>query len=171
MLQLNLLIGSLAALGHLAHGLQFNDRIKQTVGGEDVRLLHDADPENPTTVMFGNSPDPNTQGWTFNTEGFADDEAVISPLNSPSTLACDEGNACYLDLEGARRPFRVTRVDEKNPIFTFQDIESSLYLHRTPELTLELSPVQDETIYMTLEKIIGKNIRIFLVYFKISLIC
>lgn len=151
-----LLIGSFAALGHLAHGLRFNDRFRQDVGGEVLHLLHDS--EDATTVRFGNSPDLEKQGWTSNTEGFNDDEAVVTPLNSNRTLQCEVGSKCTLDLEGFRKPYRITRVDEKDPIFTFQDIPSSLYLSRTPDLYLELSDVQDDSIYFFFEKIEGTRI-------------
>ncbi|KAL4891339.1 hypothetical protein BDV59DRAFT_209021 [Aspergillus ambiguus] len=145
------LVGFLAALGHLAHGLIFNDRIRQDVGGELLYLLHDS--EDATTVRLGSSDDLEKQGWTSNTEGFNDDEAVITPLNSNKTLQCEVGSKCTLDPEGFRMPYRITRVDEKDPIFTIQDIPSSLYLSRTSDLYLELSEIQDDSIYFIFEKI------------------
>jgi hypothetical protein len=142
-----LLVGLLAAICHPAYGLVFNDRIKQVVGDSSLPLLHDV--ENSTSVRFGTPPDADSQAWTFNTEGFSDDEAVITPLNSSKTLVCEQGSRCTLDLKESKQAYRVTRVEGK--IFTFQDILSSLYVSRTSDLYLELTAVTSASIHFHLE--------------------
>lgn len=154
MMRSYLFAGLLAALSCPTNGLLFKDKIKQTIDGSTLSLLHDV--QDATSVQFGTAPDSSSESWEFNTEGFADDEAVITPVDSSKTLVCEQGSLCHLDPAGSRVPIRVVRVDEKNPIFTFQDISSSLYLSRTPDLHLELRDVQDESIYFTLEAIHGK---------------
>ncbi|KAF4771466.1 hypothetical protein N7455_007988 [Penicillium solitum] len=154
MMRSYLLAGFLAALSCPTNGLVFKDKIKQTIDGSTLSLLHDV--QDATSVQFGTAPDSSSESWEFNTEGFADDEAVITPVDSSKTLICEQGSPCHLDPAGSRIPIRVVRVDEKNPIFTFQDISSSLYLSRTPDLYLELRDVQDESIYFTLEAIHGE---------------
>lgn len=153
----HLLAGLLAALSCSTNGLVFKDKIKQTINGSTLSLLHDT--RDATSMQFGTAPNSNSESWEFNTEGFADDEAVITPVGSSKSLVCEQGIPCYLDPAGPKIPIRVTRVDEENPIFTFQDIPSSLYLSRTPDLYLELRDVQDESIHFTLEAIHGKYLR------------
>ncbi|KAJ6084671.1 hypothetical protein N7486_011471 [Penicillium sp. IBT 16267x] len=147
----SLLIGVLAALCHPAFGIVFRDRIKQVVGGSSLLLLHDVG--SPTFVGFGNPPNSETQAWKFDTEGFSDDEAIITPVNSSKTLVCEKGSKCRLDLESTKQAYRVTRVDGKNSVFTFQDTSSSLYVSRTSDLYLELTAVVSESIYFQLEAI------------------
>ncbi|KAJ5787324.1 hypothetical protein N7457_002314 [Penicillium paradoxum] len=146
-----LLVGLLTALCHSAHGLEFIDKIQQNVEGNTLSLLHDV--EDATSVKFGTSPDSQTQGWKFNTEGFSDDDAVITPSNSSKTLVCEKGSKCKLDLNGSKQPYRVVRVDEENPTFTFQDLSTSLYVSRTSDLYLELTDVVSESIYFHLAAI------------------
>ncbi|KAJ6018322.1 hypothetical protein N7451_001701 [Penicillium sp. IBT 35674x] len=146
-----LLFGLLAALCHSACGVVFNDKIKQDVGGVSLALLHDVG--DSTSVKFGNPPDFDSQAWQFNTEGFSDDEAVITPLNSSKTLVCEKGSKCRLDLEESKQAFRVTRADGKKSVFTFQDIHTSLYVSRTSGNFLELTDVGSDSIYFQLEAI------------------
>lgn len=150
-----LLLGLLAALCHQAFGVVFNDKIKQDVGGASLTLLHDVG--DPTSVKFGIPPDFDSQAWQFNTTGFSDDEAVITPLNSSKTLVCERGSKCRLDLEESKQVYRVTRANGKGPVFTFQDISTSLYVSRTSCQSLELSDVNAEAIYFQLEAIRGKH--------------
>lgn len=147
-----LLVVFLTTLCHSAYGLSFNDRITQVVGGNSLALLHDS--EDSTSVKFGNPPDSETQAWRFDTEGFSDDEAVITPLNSSKALVCEQGSRCRLDLENSKQAYRVTRVD--GSFFTFQDTLSLLYVSRTPDLYLELTAVNSDSIYFQLEPILGK---------------
>lgn len=151
-----LLFGFLTALCQPAYGLVFSDKLKQVVGGETLYLLHDV--EDATSVKFGNQQNPGTQGWKFDTEGFADDEAIITPLNSDKTLICEEGSICRLDLEGTKQPYVIARVSDELPIFTFQDKFSNLYVSRTPDLHLELTEDASNSIFFELEKIEGKHV-------------
>lgn len=144
-----ILFGIVASLCHPTYGLVFNDKIKQEVGGDSLALLHDVG--DSTTVIMGNPPDFDSQAWQFNTEGFADDEAVITPLNSSKTLVCEQGSKCKLDLEEPKHPYRVTRVEGKT--FTFQEISSSLYISRASDLSLELTAVKSDSVYFHLEHI------------------
>ncbi|CAG7969812.1 unnamed protein product [Penicillium olsonii] len=148
MMRSYLLAGLLTALCNPAQGLVFSDRIKQDFDGKTVQLLHGV--EDPTTVQFGPESKAADQAWEFNTEGYDDDTALIRPKDTNHNLICLEGSKCILDLEGKPQPYRVIRVSE-DPIFTFQDIESSLYVSRAEDLTLELTPVQDDNIYFRLE--------------------
>ncbi|CAG8350088.1 unnamed protein product [Penicillium salamii] len=155
MMRSYLLVGILTALSQSAHGLVFNDGIKSKVGGSLLPLLHDV--EDSTTVSFGESSDASVQVWKFDTEGLSDDDAVITPSDSAKTLVCREGSYCSLDLDGERQAYRVIRVDEKDPIFTFQDLVTGLYVSRSADLHLELTDTQSEEIYFLLDKTVGKH--------------
>lgn len=146
----SILIGALAALSHTASGLVFHDKLKQVVNGQTLYVLHGTD--GPTSVKFGASSASNldAQGWKFDTEGFPDDEAVVTPLDSDSSLVCEVGSPCSLDLEGAKNPFRLTRPDTSKPVFTIQDVASELYVCRSSGNELELV---GEKCWFTLEKI------------------
>lgn len=154
MVQSYLLLGFLTALCQPAHGLVFRDMLKQDVGGESLYVLHDVD--DATSVRFGDQKIPGTRGWKFDTEGFNDDEAVITPLDSDKTLICEEGSKCKLDLEGTKHPYVITRVSDR-PIFTFKDMVSNLYVSRTPDLYLELTEEPSDSIYFELEKLVGRK--------------
>ncbi|KNG83647.1 hypothetical protein ANOM_008483 [Aspergillus nomiae NRRL 13137] len=158
MLPSSLLVGLLAALCNPAHGLVFRDKIKQAVGGDTLYLHHDI--EDATSVRFSKTTDSATLGWKFDTEGFADDEAVITPLDSSKTLVCELDKRCTLELDGLRQPYRLARVDQTQPIFTFQDIASGLYVSRTDDLGLELTGNAVDTIYFELEAIRDSNAQI-----------
>ncbi|KAJ5597703.1 hypothetical protein N7537_007787 [Penicillium hordei] len=145
-----LLLGFLTAVCQPAYGLVFRDKLKQVVGGENLYLLHDV--EDTTSVRFDNLQIPGTKGWKFDTEGFEDNEAVITPLDSDKTLICEEGSNCRLDLEGTKQPYVIARVSER-PIFTLQDKLSQLYVSRTPDLYLELTEEISDSIYFELEKL------------------
>lgn len=151
-----LLLGLLAALCHQACGVVFNDRIKQDVDGVSLALLHDVG--DSTSVKFGIPPDFDSQAWQFNTEGFSDDEAVITPLNSSKTLVCEVGSECRLDLEESKQAYRVTRADGKGSVFTFQDISTSLYVSRISRESLGLTDANSDSIYFQLEAIRGEHI-------------
>jgi hypothetical protein len=144
-----LLTGFLAALCHPAYGAVFHDKITQIVGDNTLSLLHDVG--DPTTVRFGIARDSESQAWKLDTLGFHDDEVVITPLNSSKTLVCEPGSKCRLDLEGSKQLYRITRVETE--IFTFQDIVSSLYLSRAPDLDLKLTTATSDSIYFALAKI------------------
>ncbi|CAI7648701.1 unnamed protein product [Penicillium glandicola] len=146
-----LLLGFLTALCQPACGAVFRDKLKQVVAGEALYVLHDV--EDPTSVRFGNERIPGTKGWKFDTEGFNDDEAVITPLDSGKTLLCVQGEECRLDLEGTKQPYVIARVSDERPIFTIQDTVSNLYVSRTPDLYLELTRHISESIYFELEKL------------------
>ncbi|OJI96676.1 hypothetical protein ASPVEDRAFT_250038 [Aspergillus versicolor CBS 583.65] len=151
MMRLSLLAGALAALSHTAHGLVFVDKIKQTIGECTFTLLHDVRDE--TTVGFGLPTDPETEAWTFNTTGYPDDVAVITAGDSNRTLLCSEGRTCKLDPEGTQVTYRVVRENNTAP-FTFQEVASGLFVSRTPDLGLELTPsTSDRSIFFTLEGI------------------
>ncbi|KAJ5810750.1 uncharacterized protein N7503_002968 [Penicillium pulvis] len=150
-----LLLGLLAALCHQVCGVAFNDRIKQDVGGVSLALLHDVG--DPTSVKFGVPPDFDSQAWQFNTEGFNDDEAVITPLNSSKTLVCEMDSKCRLDLGESKQAYRVTRANGKGALFTFQDLSTSLYVSRTSGQSLELTDVNSDSIYFQLEAIRGNE--------------
>ncbi|KAJ5872349.1 uncharacterized protein N7529_004702 [Penicillium soppii] len=60
-----------------------------------------------TSVQFGTAPDSYSQSWEFNTEGFANDEDVITRVDSSKPLLCERGSPCQLDPEGSSIPFRV----------------------------------------------------------------
>lgn len=155
-----LLLGFLTALCQPACGLVFRDKLKQVVRGEALYLLHDV--EDATTVRFSNQQNPGTKGWKFDTEGFNDDEAVITPLDSSKTLLCEEGNQCRLDPAATKQPYVIARVDEKRPIFTFQDVDSKLYVSRTSDLYLELTAEVSDSSYFELEKLQeGKHVHLW----------
>lgn len=110
------LFGFLAAVSHSAHGLVFNDRIQQDVGGTTLSLLHDVG--DPISVKFGNSADLERSVWKLSTEGFDDDQVIITPLQDTSkTLVCEEGSKCRLDLDGSKQIYRLNRVDQINEIY------------------------------------------------------
>lgn len=145
----SLLIGFLAALSAPAYSLQFRDAISQDVHGHSLYLLHDG-----AEVKIGHSCESDDKGWLFDTAGFADDEAVMSPLADPSaTLLCEEGSNCRLDFGGYKKPYQITRVDDKKPIFTFTDIETCLYLSRTDDQHLALTSEMSDSVFFTLHKI------------------
>lgn len=148
------LLGFLTALCQPAYGLVFKDKLKQVVEGEAVYLLHDVG--NPTSVRFGQEQIPGTRGWKFDTEGFNDDEAVITPLDSDKTLTCQEGLPCTLDLGGTKQAYAIARVD--GATFTFQDKLSNLYVSRAPDLSLELTDEVSDASYFELEKLSGKHV-------------
>lgn len=148
------LLGFLTAVCQPAYGLVFRDRLKQVVEGQALYLLHDV--EGPTSVSFSDQQIPGTKGWKFDTEGFSDDEAVITPLDSDHTLICEEGSKCTLDLDGRKQPYVIARVE--GAIFTFRDTFSDLYVSRTPDLDLELTPDISEASYFELEKLQGKHV-------------
>ncbi|KAJ6014612.1 hypothetical protein N7540_009203 [Penicillium herquei] len=151
-MQPSILIGFLAALSSSAHGLVFRDKISQVIDGQSLLLLHGI--LDTTAVSFGVDPlDLEKHGWKFNTEGYADDEAVITPVSSSETLQCDAGSKCTLDSEGESHPFKVARVDQEKPIFTFQDPYSGLYISRSSDLQLELTETVSDSAHFTLEKI------------------
>lgn len=150
MMRLSLLAGALAALSHTAHGLVFNDKIKQAIDENTLTLLHDVSDE--TSVGFGIPTDPDTEAWRFNTTGYPDDEAVITAGESNRTLLCSEGRTCKLDPEATQVTYRVVRKDENSP-FTFQEVASGLYVSRTPDLALELTPSLSDSNYFILEGI------------------
>jgi hypothetical protein len=102
------------------------------------------------------------QGWEFNTDGLADDEAVITSLNSNNTLVCPRRGKCKLDLDGSEQAYRVVQVDTTNHIFTFQDLVTKRYVSRRPDLSLELTEHKSSSVYFQLEKIQSK-------YFRFSL--
>jgi hypothetical protein len=152
------LFGFLATLCHQASGLEFIDKIRANVNGEALYLLHDV--ESPTSVKFGNSPNSNSYGWKFNTAGFSDDDAVITPSDSDKTLICEEDSPCTLNLDGPKQPYRVVRISS-DPIYTFQDLATGLYVSRTPELGLELSPdSSSDNAKFILEHFLGKIPRV-----------
>ncbi|CAG7972489.1 unnamed protein product [Penicillium salamii] len=151
-----LLVGILAALSQSAHGAVFNDGIKSKVGDKLLPLLHDA--EDPTTVSFAESSSAGEQLWKFDTEGQASpDDAVITPSDSAKTLICREGSHCILDEQQERQVYRVIRVEEKDPIFTFQDLETGLYVSRSDDLHLVLTETKSEKIYFLLDKTVGQH--------------
>ncbi|BCS18661.1 uncharacterized protein APUU_11489S [Aspergillus puulaauensis] len=151
MMGLPLLTGALAALSRPAHGLVFVDKIKQNIGGNTLTLLHDVSDEK--SVGFGVPTDPDTEAWTFDTTGFSDDTAVIKAGNSNRTLVCSEGRTCTLDPEGSKVTYRVTRENDQAP-FTFQETASGLFVSRTPDLGLELTPSRsDDSIFFVLEAV------------------
>ncbi|CAG8931094.1 unnamed protein product [Penicillium salamii] len=151
-----LLVGILAALSQSAHGAVFNDGIKSKVGDSLLPLLHDV--EDATTVSFGESSDASVQVWKFDTEGQATpDDAIITPSNSAKALVCREGSYCSLSLEGERQPYRVIRVEKEDPIFTFQDLATGLYVSRSDDLHLELTETQSEKIYFLLDKTVAQH--------------
>ncbi|CAG8226000.1 unnamed protein product [Penicillium salamii] len=150
-----LLVGILAALSQSAHCLEFNDGVKSKVGDSLLPLLHDV--EDATTVRFGESSDASKQVWKFNTEGLNDDEAVITPSDSSKALICRQGSSCSLDLDGEKQAYRVVRVEEENPIFTFQDLATGLFVSRSPDLYLELTEDQSENMYFLLDKTVGQH--------------
>jgi hypothetical protein len=140
-MQFSLLLGVLAASSSV-QGLIFRDKIVQDVDGTLFTLVHGVQ-EQTEVVLDENSHSLENNAWEFNTEGRADTDAVISPINSPAFLACNEGALCSLDFEGDKQAYRVTIVDggARGPIFTFQDILSSLYVSRAPDSHyLELAP-------------------------------
>ncbi|CAI7630329.1 unnamed protein product [Penicillium discolor] len=145
------LLGFLTALCQPAYGLVFSDRIKQVVEGQSLYLLHDV--EDPAFVSFSDQQLPGTKGWTFDTEGLSDDEAVITPLDSDRTLICNEAGPCILDESGSKHIYVIARVE--GAIFTFQDAISNLYVSRAPDFTLELTPDISESSYFELEKLKG----------------
>lgn len=151
MVRSSVLIGSLAALGQMAHGLVFTDKFRQDVKGVSLYLQYDV--EGPKALRWGTESDLDITGWKANTEGFPDDQAVVTPVFSEDrTLQCQVGERCELDLSGTRKPFRITRIDEVKPLFTIQDIATSYFLSRTPDLYLELSPVKDDAAIFWFEK-------------------
>lgn len=153
-MRLSLLIGALAVLSRPAHGLVFHDKIRQKIGNCTFSLIHDVRDE--TTVGFGFPTDPDTEAWTFNTTGYSDDVAVITPGDSNRTLVCSEGRTCKLDPEGTQVAYRVVRENSTAP-FTFQETLSGLFVSRTPDLSLELTPSSsDDSIFFTLEAIHSK---------------
>jgi hypothetical protein len=151
----SVLIALFAALCHSAHGLVFRDNIKQVVDGKSLYLLHDI--ESATSVRLGDGS--YAQGWEFNTDGLADDEAVITSLNSNNTLVCPRRGKCKLDLDGSEQAYRVVQVDTTNHIFTFQDLVTKRYVSRRPDLSLELTEHKSSSVYFQLEKIQSKYLR------------
>ncbi|KAE8151685.1 hypothetical protein BDV25DRAFT_138608 [Aspergillus avenaceus] len=150
-MQSSILIGLVATLCHSAHGLVFRDNIKQVVKGNSLTLLHGV--EDATSVRFGNASDTASQGWKFDTGGLPDDQAAVTPLDSSDYLTCFVGTKCTLSPHGSPQAYRISRVDEEKPIFTLQDLATSLYVSRTVDLYLELSGVQDDSIKFTFEKV------------------
>ncbi|PLB52336.1 hypothetical protein P170DRAFT_507149 [Aspergillus steynii IBT 23096] len=155
MMRSYLLAGLFAALCTPTYGLVFHDRLTQEVDGSKLSVLHGVDAE--TSVKFGSRTDSQTAGWKFDTDGYSDDQAIITPLSSSSTLACAVGSKCKLDLDGHPQVYRVTRVDQTNPIFTLQDVETSLYVSRSSDLNLELTEEQSDSTHFQLEKITGND--------------
>lgn len=149
----SILIGALAALSHTASGLVFRDKLNQVVNGQTLYVLHGI--RGPTSVKFGVSTASNVdaQGWKFDTEGFPDDQAVITPLDDDSSLVCEEGSICSLDPSGSQTPFRLARPDSSKPVFTIQDVASELYVCRSSRNYLELSDSLSDKCDFTLEKI------------------
>lgn len=159
MVRSSVLIGSLAALGQMAHGLVFTDRFRQDIKGVSLYLEYDV--EGPKTLRWGTDNELEITGWKANTEGFPDDQAVVTPIfDEDRTLHCQVGEHCELDLSGARKPLRITRIDEVKPLFTIQDIATSYFLSRTPDLYLGLSPFKDDAAIFWFEKfhIEGTNV-------------
>ncbi|EPS27182.1 hypothetical protein POX_e06160 [Penicillium oxalicum] len=148
----SVLIGLFAALCNSAHGLVFRDNIIQVVDGKSLYLLHDV--ESARIVRLGDRS--YAQGWEFNTDGLADDEAVITSLNSNNALVCPRRGKCKLDLDGSKQTYRVVQVDTINHIFTFQDLATKRYVSRRPDLSLELTDHKPSSIYFQLEKIQNK---------------
>lgn len=156
MVQSYLLLGFLTALCQPAYGLVFRDRIKQDVGGQALYLLHNAN--GPASVSFSDQQIPGTKGWKFDTEGYPDDVAVITPLELERALICEVGSVCALDLGGKRQAYVIARVPDDRPIFTFQDTISELYVSRTIDNELELTENLSEKSYFELEKLQGKHV-------------
>lgn len=146
-----LLAGFLSALACPAYGVVFTDKIKQVVEGESLSLLHDKG----EIVKMGKAPNLEAEVWTFDTEGFSPDETVIIPKGSSDTLLCEADSKCYLDPEGTKQPYLVTRIDDHRPVFTFQDTLSKLYVSRSSDMSLELTSVVSDSIYFELEAVHG----------------
>ncbi|OJJ02483.1 hypothetical protein ASPVEDRAFT_41974 [Aspergillus versicolor CBS 583.65] len=146
------LVGILASLCHPAHGLVFRDNIKQTVNGKSLSLLPAT--ESADSVKLGTPVNSASSGWEFNTEGFADDVAIITSLASSGSLQCELGNKCKLNLgEQEGQPFIVSRIDEESPLFIFQHSVTRHYVSRAFDMSLELDYHFSDSAVFELEKI------------------
>ncbi|KAJ5414836.1 hypothetical protein N7509_000170 [Penicillium cosmopolitanum] len=155
-LSLQICIGVLAALSSSANGLVFRDRLTQDVDGTTLNLVHGIQGEEEVTFDV-DAHSLQFNAWEFNTEGQPDTDAVIRPINSPATLVCREGSICSLDLNGEdQQVYRIDRIS--GAIFSFQDTASSLYISRTSDLRLELSPELTEDGYFTMHKITASEL-------------
>lgn len=154
-MQLSLCIAVLAALSSSANGHVFRDRITQDVDGTTLNLVHGLQGEAEVTLDV-DQHDLGANAWELDTDGQIHTDAVIRPLNAFITLVCKEGSSCTLEPEGPEsQVFRIERASGATK-FSFQDTLSSLYVSRSADLHLELTPELSEAGYFILHKIPGK---------------